>query len=78
MEQVDTETWSLRRIIARSEAWDKQRRLEERQKVLEEQQQQEAAEGGGPGVASGGEAGGDWGIYSVYGKDVKVLQCLMP
>ena len=31
-EQVDTETWSLRRIIARSEAWDKQRRQEEKQR----------------------------------------------
>ena len=47
-EPVDTDTWSLRRIIARSEAWDKQKRTEERQQRLLDEQ--EAAGSAGPGV----------------------------
>ncbi|GAX84581.1 hypothetical protein CEUSTIGMA_g12002.t1 [Chlamydomonas eustigma] len=42
-EPVDRETWSLRRIIARSEAWDKQKRQEERQQALEEKSSEAGA-----------------------------------
>ena len=42
-EEVDPETWSIRRVIAQSEAWDKQKRLEERQ--LKRQQQLQMDEG---------------------------------
>jgi hypothetical protein len=58
-EQIDTETWSLRRIIARSEAWDKQRRQEEKQR------QQDDNLAGGINVEAGGEKHSDNGACSL-------------